>query len=51
MDKAVLDIVNNLGLWHGNAYTLAALVAAAQREIDKQALLDAGYTDAAEALP
>jgi len=51
MDKAILDIVNNLGLWHGNAYTLAALVAAAQREIDRQALVDAGYPDAAEALP
>lgn len=51
MDKAILDIVNDIGLWHGNAYTLAALVAAAQRELDKEALVAAGHADAAEALP
>ena len=51
MDKAILDIVNDIGLWHGNAYTLAALVAADQRELDKEALVAAGHADAAEALP
>lgn len=51
MDKTILDIVNDFAQWKGNAFTLAALVAAAQREIDKQALVDAGHADAAEALP
>jgi len=48
MDKRILDIVNNLGIWHGNAYTLAALVADAQREIDREKLLAAELPAAAE---
>ncbi len=50
MDKAILDIVNDFAQWKGNAFTLAALVAAAQREADRQRLIDAGLPEAAEAL-
>lgn len=50
MDKSLLAIVNNIALWKGNAFTLAALIAAAQKEIDRDKLIAAGLVEAAEAL-
>lgn len=50
MDKSILDIINDFGQWKGNTYTLAALIAARQRELDQQRLIDAGLPEAAEAL-
>ena len=50
MDKSLLAIVNDLTQWKGNAFTLAALIAAAQKDIDKETLEQAGFVEAAEAL-
>lgn len=50
MDKRILQIVENLALWKGNTFTLAALVADAQREIDREKVEAAGYPEAAEAI-
>jgi hypothetical protein len=50
MDKSILDIVNDFSQWKGNTYTLAALIAARQRELDQQKLIDAGHVEAAESL-
>jgi hypothetical protein len=33
MDKRILDVVQNISLWSGDVYKLAAAVAAEQREI------------------
>ena len=50
MDKTILDIVNDFAQWKGNAYPGRAGGRRSAR-IDKQALVDAGRADAAEALP
>ena len=50
MERALLDIVNDLTQWKGNAYTLAALVAEKQKELDREKLTQAGQTEAAELL-
>lgn len=50
MDKSILDIVNDFNQWKGNTYTLAALIAARQRVLDQQKLIDAGHVEAAEVL-
>jgi hypothetical protein len=50
MDKSILDIVNDISAWRGNAYTLAQLVAAKQKELDAAAVETAGHPEAAEVL-
>ncbi len=50
MDRSILDLINDFSQWKGNTFTLAALVAEKQREIDRQKLLDAGFTEAAEVI-
>jgi hypothetical protein len=50
MEKSILDIVNTFSLWKGNSYTLANLIVERQKELDKEALVARGYTEAAEAL-
>lgn len=50
MDKALLDIVNDFTQWKGNAFTLAALISAKQRELDADAVEAAGHPEAAEVL-
>ena len=48
--KEVRDIVNNIGLWGGNAFTLAMLIAQRQREDDALAAEGLGQQDVAEAI-
>lgn len=48
MNKEILDIVKDFSLWNGNSFTLAQLVAEKQKEISRAALIDAGFTEAAE---
>lgn len=48
MDKQILDIVKDFSLWNGNSFTLAQIVSAKQKELDKEALITAGFADAAE---
>lgn len=50
MDKVLLEIVNNFPEWKGNPFTLAALIVDKQKDIDRQKLIDAGFTDAAEVI-
>lgn len=50
MGKEILDIVNDFSQWKGNSFTLAALIVEKQKELDRQALAAAGFTEAAEAL-
>lgn len=46
--KALKTIVDNFGMWNGNTYTLAALIASEQREKDALKADDAGYPDLAD---
>lgn len=50
MDKVLLELVKDINQWNGNAYTLAALVAERQKEIDRQKLIDLGFTEQAEVI-
>jgi len=54
MDKEFLALVADFPQWKGDAYKLAALVAALaaerQREADREALVSAGFPEAAEAI-
>jgi len=50
VDKDLLAIVNDFAQWKGDAFRLAALIAEAQKEIDRQKVTDAGHPDAAEAI-
>jgi hypothetical protein len=50
VDKALLAIVNDFALWKGDSFRLAALIAEAQRELDRQKVAQAGYPEAAEAI-
>lgn len=48
--KEVRDVVNNIGLWGGNAFTLAMRVAEKQRE-DAAAIAESmGQPEVAEAI-
>jgi len=50
MDKTILDIVNDFPQWKGNPFTLANLIAEAQKELDRGKLVSAGMPEAAEAI-
>lgn len=50
MDKQILDLVNDFAQWKGNPFTLAALVADKQKQIDREALIAAGHEAAAGAI-
>ena len=50
MDKSILDIINDFSQWKGNTFTLAALIVERQKEIDRQTLVAAGFTEASEAI-
>ena len=44
MDKRILDLVNDFVQWRGNPFTLAALVAELQKQIDREELEAAGQS-------
>lgn len=48
--KEVRDIVSNIALWGGNAFTLAMLIAERQRADDAAIAEGLGQTDVAEAI-
>ena len=50
MDKRILDLVNDFSQWKGNSYTLANLVVELQKDIDREKLIAAGLTEAAEVI-
>lgn len=50
MDKRILDLVGDFTQWKGDSYKLAALVADAQKQLDREALIAAGHEAAAEAI-
>lgn len=50
MDKRILDLVNDFSQWKGNSYTLANLIVELQKDIDREKLIAAGLTEAAEVI-
>ena len=50
MGKDILDIINDFSLWKGNTFTLAALLIEKQKELDRQKLVEAGFTEASEVI-
>ncbi len=50
MDKTILDLINDFSQWKGNSFTLAALIVQRQQEIDRQKLIDAGFSEASEVI-
>jgi hypothetical protein len=50
VDKRILDLVNDFSQWKGNSFTLANLIMEMQKEIDREKLIAAGFTDAAEVI-
>ena len=50
MGKEMLDIINDFAQWKGNSFTLASLIIEKQKELDRQKLIDSGYSEAAEVL-
>lgn len=50
MDRRILELVEDFAQWKGNSFTLAALVAEKQKEIDREKIEAAGYPEAAEAI-
>lgn len=50
MDKQIIDIVNDFTQWKGNSFTLAALLTEKQKELDREKVVNAGFTEAAEVI-
>lgn len=50
MDKRLLAIVNDFAQWKGDTFRLAQLLSEAQKEIDREKVIAAGYPEAAEAI-
>ncbi len=50
MDKRILELIANFSQWKGDSYRLAMLIVDVQRSIDKDALIAAGFADAAEVI-
>jgi hypothetical protein len=50
VDRQILDLVKDFAQWQGNTFTLANLIVEAQKELDRQKLIDAGFPEAAELL-
>ncbi len=48
--REVRDLVSNISLWGGNAFTLAMRIAAQQREDDATIAEAAGHPEIAEAI-
>lgn len=48
--KEVRDMVNNIGLWGGNAFTLAMRIAEQQRQDDAAIAENMGQPEVAEAV-
>lgn len=50
MDKRILALISDFAQWKGDTYRLASLVAELQKEIDREKLVEAGFSEAAEVL-
>lgn len=50
MDKRILDLIADFSKWRGDTYKLAAQVIDLQKEIDREAVANAGFPEAAEAI-
>lgn len=48
MGKRILELVNNFSEWKGNSFTLANAIVELQKDIDRQKLIEGGFTEAAE---
>lgn len=48
MDKRILELVNNFSEWKGNSFILANAIVELQKDIDRQKLIEGGFTEAAE---
>lgn len=43
-----MALIADFGQWKGDTYRLASLIAEMQKEIDREKLIAAGFTEAAE---
>ena len=50
MDKRILDLIADFAVWKGDTYRIAMLIVEAQKEIDRETLIAAGFQEAAGAL-
>lgn len=50
MDKRIIDLIGDFSQWKGDTYRLGVLIAELQKTIDKEKLVEAGFSEAAEAL-
>lgn len=48
MDRVILGIIGDFQTWRGDTYRLASLIVEAQKDLDRQKLIDHGYPEAAE---
>jgi hypothetical protein len=48
MDKRILDLIGDFRAWGGNTYKLANMICELQKEINREKLIEAGHTEAAE---
>ena len=50
MDKRILELINDFSSWKGDTYRLAMLIIEAQKSIDRDSLIAAGFQEASEVL-
>ena len=50
MDKRILELIADFARWRGDTYKLAAQVVELQKEIDREALIAAGYPEQADVI-
>jgi hypothetical protein len=50
VDKRILDLISDFAQWKGDSYRLVNLAIEKQKEIDREKLILAGHTEAAEVI-
>lgn len=50
MDKRIIDLVGDFTKWRGDTYRLAVMIVELQKEIDRETLVNTGFTEAAEVI-
>ena len=48
MDKRILELIADFSRWRGDTYKLASQIIELQKEIDRETLIAAGFTEQAE---
>jgi len=50
MDPRILALIANFPAWRGDTYRLAMLIVEVQKQVDRESLIAAGHSEAAEVL-